>query len=214
MRRPKIFVKDGAVFGRLTVLSREPDKLYSGVPSTMWKVRCSCGVEKVIRGVNMTKGYTSSCGCLLRDASGARSTVHGLHRSKEYGIWRGMKYRCFNKDHPAYKDYGARGIVVSLDWMEFTNFYRDMGQCPSPLHEIDRIDNNGPYCKDNCKWSTRRQQLRNTRRTRWIEYNGERRCMKEWSEVTGISYQAIRHRLMRGWSVEKTLTAKATYERS
>lgn len=132
---------------------------------------------------------------------------HGMAKSKVYAVWCGMIKRCFNEKDSNYPIYGARGIKVCDEWLKFENFFNDMGNRPEGM-SIDRIDVNGDYNKSNCKWSTRKEQARNTRTNRFIEFNGDNKCLMEWSEVTGISVGTIWYRLNSGWTIEKTLTTE------
>ena len=113
-----------------------------------------------------------------------------------------MLARCRNQNVRAYKNYGARGITVCERWDSFENFYEDMGPRP-PRMTLDRRDNSLGYCKENCRWITRREQARNTRANRIVEYRGESRCVAEWSEITGIPAGTLIDRLGHdGWSIE------------
>jgi hypothetical protein len=195
---PKALKLEGQVFGRLTVVSRTDNN--GG--HAAWLCLCSCGVETVVTGWCLVSGHTQSCGCLHRE----RITVHGKNKSSEYRAWEGMIQRCTNPKNKRYSDYGGRGITVCPEWFSFENFYRDMGDRPSKDHSIDRIDNNGNYCKENCKWSTRKEQGNNRRSNRSIEFNGEVRTLIQWSEFLGIAYHTLRRRLREGWSIERAFT--------
>ena len=130
----------------------------------------------------------------------------------EYPIWKQMRRRCSIPTHPKYHLYGARGIRVCDRWNDsFVAFYADMGPRPSPAHSIDRIDNNGHYTANNCRWATRQQQGRNTRRNRLLTLDGRTMCVQDWSDETGIHTRTIRTRLDRGWSIERALTTPARH---
>jgi hypothetical protein len=135
-----------------------------------------------------------------------RHRTHGMSYSRPYGIWRSMKERCLNKNSPAWRHYGGRGITVCDRWMEFENFYADMGDPPAGM-ELDRIDNDGPYTKENCRWATIKQQGRNRRTNRMITFRGETKCVTEWAESLGMRPSALIHRLDKGWPVEEAMTA-------
>lgn len=110
-----------------------------------------------------------------------------------------MKARCYNENHKSYIDYGGRGIAVCDEWLvDFSAFFRDMGNRPGPEYSIDRKDCNGNYCKDNCRWATQKEQTRNTRRSKTITVDGITKTVAEWSEITGVPDQRIYKRLGSG----------------
>src|SRR5262249_54487130 len=139
-----------------------------------------------VRSDALHDGNTKSCGCFALDKS--RSTGHanklhgatvGYRPTKEYRTWQNIKKRCTVPTNPAYPNYGGRGIYICDQWInDFTQFLSDMGKCP-PDHSIERIDNDGPYSPDNCKWANRAEQSRNTRRNIWIDYEGRRWLMAD-----------------------------------
>lgn len=122
-----------------------------------------------------------------------------------------MKTRCYNVRSSAYPLYGGRGIVMCDQWREsFEAFYADMGDRPSTLHTIDRRDNDGPYNRGNCHWSTPKQQANNTRTNRRLTLNGVTRTLTEWADTIGIKRTTLKERLRRGWSVHLALTTPGT----
>ncbi len=125
-----------------------------------------------------------------------------------YRTWKSIVYRCYNKNASNYYRYGGRGITVCDEWRHkfgFPKFLEDMGSRPSSKHSIDRINNNGPYSKENCRWATTEEQSNNKRTTIYIEYNEKRLTMKEWSKITGITYSALEQRRRAGWSISRML---------
>ena len=116
-----------------------------------------------------------------------------------------MKKRCFDNNDKRYKDYGGRGITVSAEWMKFENFYRDMGDAPEGL-SLDRIDNNKGYSKDNCKWSTAKEQQRNVRSNFVVEYNNTIKPVIVWAEEIGMKPVTLITRIKRGWSLDRAFT--------
>lgn len=150
-------------------------------------------------------------GLLLPRAEGVRHYRHGYKTagkySSEYSIWANMRGRCNNPNNTSYERYGARGIKVCDRWMaDFLNFLEDMGRRPSPSHSIDRIDNNKDYTPDNCKWSTVKEQCRNRRSSRFIEFHGETRTLAEWAERSGVALGTFHARLKSGWSMDRALS--------
>lgn len=116
-----------------------------------------------------------------------------------------MLTRCNNTKNTSYNDYGGRGITVCERWSQFIYFLEDMGEPSTEDHSLDRINNNLGYKKSNCRWGTKQQQMRNTRRNHLIEFDEKILCLSEWEEQTGIPARAIRKRLKYGWTVEKAL---------
>lgn len=133
----------------------------------------------------------------------------------EYRNWHNMKNRCVNPNVPEYKYYGARGIKVCERWIHsFRNFYEDMGPRPSPKHSIDRINNDGDYSPENCRWATQTEQSRNTRCNHLLTINGISKTISEWAEMVGIKQNSLLYRIRRGISPEDainpTLERKST----
>lgn len=195
----------GKKFNRLTVISdagkvNHPD----GSSHSLWLCECECGNKKVVYGASLTSGNTKSCGCLSRQRVLERNSTHKLSRTRTHRIWQAMLNRCRNSKMSQYKNYGGRGITVDERWEKFENFLADMGEAP-PNTSIDRKDNNGNYCKENCRWATRHQQSRNKSNNRVIEFNGVAKCLKDWASDLGINQSSLRERLDR-WSLDKALT--------
>ena len=122
-----------------------------------------------------------------------------------------MKARCLNKNDKSYKNYGGRGITVCPEWVnDFMIFYKDMGERLQGL-TLDRIDNNGNYCKENCRWSSPKEQNNNTRRNRFITYNGKTQTIAQWADELGINYHMLICRMNRGWGAKRTLTESSNF---
>lgn len=192
-------------FGRLKVIGRAKNSNQNGA---RWLCECNCGEKKIVLGSSLRGGITKSCGCLSIERTIKRSTKHG-HReaNKEtqiYKTWRNMRQRCTNPNNKYYPNYGGRGIQVCKRWLKFENFNGDMGKGWKPVLQIDRIDNNGNYCKSNCRWATKKQQMRNMRSNHLETYNNKTQCLAEWADETGISESLLRYRL-KYWSTEKAL---------
>ncbi len=185
----------GKQFGRWTVLGPAPKR---GKNRRWWCV-CECGTERDVLGFQLNSGATVSCGC-----SGG---THGLWGSTEWNSWSSMRQRCNNPNMVYYNMYGGRGIYVCDRWQDsFENFYEDMGSKPSPSHSIERIDNDGPYSPENCRWATKKEQAGNRRSARTLTHEGETLSLTEWAGRLGITPNALYMRLYKGWSVEKALT--------
>ena len=131
---------------------------------------------------------------------------HGLAGTDIYAIWQAMLNRCRNPNVVEYKNYGGRGIKVCKRWLTFENFYRDMWPRP-PRHMLERIDNDGSYSPQNCRWAIRYEQVRNKSNNRWIKFNGQSKILADWAADLGIHPGALIYRLdYKGWSIEKALT--------
>lgn len=131
---------------------------------------------------------------------------HGYRHTATYQTWIDMRRRCYDETRPDYARYGGRGIRVCAAWQSsFETFLRDMGERPEGK-TLDRIDVDGAYCKENCRWATQREQLRNTRFNRKLTYRGKTQTLIEWADELGIVAGTIAARLRRGWSTAKTLS--------
>jgi len=151
------------------------------------KCLCICGKEVIVRKPHFMNHHTVSCGCYQKKRISESTKKHGMSNTRTYRIWASMITRCSNKNTLQYHRYGGRGVSVCEDWkLSFNNFFMDMGSCPSNKHSIDRIDNNGNYEKNNCKWSNGVEQCSNkSNNTKYI-YNGEYLTVTEISRRTGI----------------------------
>ena len=162
----------GKKFGRLTGIKfshKTKNRDY------FWLFECECGNTKTINSASVRKGATKSCGCLAKETTSKVRRKHGLSNTKSYEVWNNLMSRCYNQLDPGYKNYGGRGITVSEEWHDFVNFYRDMGNPPKDK-SIDRIDNDGPYSKENCRWKT------------WSQQNINRRHKKSNTGIRNISW--------------------------
>lgn len=130
---------------------------------------------------------------------------NGLSRTPEYSCWKGMISRCYNPKDTSYPNYGARGISVCAQWMWFNNFLKDIGVKPSPIHQIDRVNNDGNYEPGNCRWVEPKVNCRNKRSTRILTIDGESMPMVDWATRTAVSYTLIHARLKLGWAHKKAV---------
>lgn len=130
--------------------------------------------------------------------SNTRRATHGMESTAVYNTWRDMKQRCQNPNAQKYRSYGGRGISICEPWQEFESFYADMGDKPDGM-SLDRIDNDGDYTPENCKWSTPQEQSNNTRANSLITYQGKTQSIANWARETGLTYHVLKHRHKRGW---------------
>ncbi len=194
----------GQEFGKLTV-----EKFVSSGPQgRLWLCKCECGKFKNATTGALNSGQTWNCGCHRNALSSERATRHGLSQIPEYFVWQTMKARCTNKKHRHFGSYGGRGIKVCDRWMtSFQNFISDMGRRTSSKHSIDRIDNEGNYSPENCRWATAFGQGKNRRNNKHLTFKGETLIASEWARRIGITRTVLSDRLSRmGWSLERALT--------
>ena len=184
----------GVRFGRLVAKERVDKK---------WRCACDCGAEKLINPSNMKRGLTKSCGCLSRQLTGARNTAllskHRMSKSGEYKTWQGMHQRCGNRTDKSFNNYGGRGIRVCERWGSFDFFFADMGNRPDGA-SLDRINVDGDYEPENCRWATAKQQQRNKRNSLIVVIDGKRSCLADFIKQGTHSreYQAARKLVKRG----------------
>ena len=185
--------------------------LIERVNGRLWKMKCSCG-ELFVAQPSDSKGVCRKC---AMEKLSEERTKHGespkqgrQNASKLYSVWVNMRNRCFNSNNKSFVYYGGRGISVCDEWNEFLNFEKWAIQ--NGFEEnltLDRIDVNGNYEPENCRWISRKEQMRNTRSNHLLTYNGDTKTMAEWAEITGIPYSTLKQRINKyNYSVEKALT--------
>ena len=200
----------GGRYGRYTVIGLS-DRYYG--PHRLWLCRCDCGQEKAVAGHALRRGEVVSCGCHRDDLASARSLTHGEsgsawrdERSVEYRAWANMLHRCGpNASGHDRINYYTRGIRVCERWRSYENFLADMGRKPSPLHEIDRRDNDGMYEPSNCRWVLREFQSVNKRTNDVVDYHGQRLAFTRAWEMSSrvVSYSTAHSRRWKhGWPAE------------
>ena len=186
----------GNKFTRLEVVGLSPKK--SGRKS-YWVCLCECGNQKVVRADSLKSGMVRSCGCLKREQDKMNLTKNHRHKeskSRLHNIWLGIKKRCndMNDDR-----YGGRGIRVCEDWMKSYESFRDwaLNNGYSDNLTIERVDNDKGYYPENCSWIPQSEQAKNRRSTVWVEWDGKRKSIKQWSDYLGINYGTLHSRYYR-----------------
>lgn len=201
----------GKKFGLLTVLSVASLQDSSG--AYCWICKCDCSKICRVRKHSVKTGRVRSCGCLQRTTAaqlasemGRANRKHGKTKSPEYIAWRQMRQRCLDKKNKAYPRYGGRGIKICDRWSDFEMFLKDMGNRPTNRHTIDRINNDGNYCPENCRWATYTAQARNKNNTILLTYDGLTKSLAEWAECKNLNYVTLWSRLhVSQWSLNKAL---------
>ena len=183
-----------------------------------WLFECECGNKIIAELSNVKSGRTTSCGCEASIKSKERATTHGLYGTKLYGIYHAMLNRCTRKNDKSYYRYGGRGIKVCDEWLDakigfpkFYNWATENGYRDGLT--IDRINNDGPYSPENCRWVDAKTQSNNTRRTRYITYRGYTFSLGWWSEITSIPVKILEDRIYRHWNPEQILRIPLGYSR-
>lgn len=170
----------------------------------LWRVLCSCGKECIKLGTAVRTGSTKSCGCLA--VSGNSGKKHNKRYTRVYTIWCNMKARCLNANHPAYHNYGGRGISIASQWLKFDAFFNDVGHPPDNSHTLDRIDNNKGYEPGNVRWVQRAVQARNTRQNIWVTIDGNTKCLHDWCDEYKIAAASVYRRLSKGEDIVSAIT--------
>lgn len=190
----------GQKFNSWLVIAVAPDRYRN---RSYWKCQCACGQVFEVSGQTLKNGTSKNCSACTAKR---RFTIHGATKNgkkiPEYHIWNSIKNRCLNPNMVSYKNYGARGIKISEKWRKsFDSFIHDMGYKPFTDASIERIDNNGDYCKENCKWIKRKYQSQNTRRG--FNFNGELICITKLARKIDRCRFFVSRKLKEGFSPDE-----------
>ncbi len=198
----------GKRFGRLVAIERAESRISpSGNKTTRWKCKCDCGNYTIVDTASLNR-CTKSCGCLQKESFYNVITKHGQSGTRLHRIWKGLMIRCYNSNHHTYKNYGGRGITVCGEWKQnFKAFYDwAVANGYDENLSLDRIDTNGNYSPENCRWATQLVQANNTNKNHYLTFNGKTMTIAQWSRETGIPYRRLLDRINRlKWSTEKAL---------
>lgn len=198
----------GEKFGRLTVISFAEIIKSGNGRRYMWNCQCDCGKICVIDASSLKSGNTQSCGCLARETKGKASIKHGKRKTPLYNVWTLMKQRCHNETNKSYRLYGKRGIQVCDEWKDdFDKFYAwCMENGYKKGMQIDRIDTDGNYCPENCRFVTLKENENNRRDNVMIDYQGEKYTLAQFSEKFNMKYDRLRYLYIRcGLSIEEII---------
>lgn len=201
-------------FGRLTVLNRVENYVSAGGSvKAQWNCKCDCGNYVVVPTCNLVRGNSKSCGCYNLEQIKSRSITHNQRHTRLYGVWTNIKSRCYNVNSKSYVNYGGRGIVMCQEWCDsfesFSKWAYENGYDPSAKHgecTIDRIDVDGNYCPENCRWTNAKEQSNNRTNTYYLTIDNITHSLSEWADITGIKYHTIFARINKlGWEPKKAL---------
>lgn len=187
----------GQKFGQLTVICRSDQRGNGKKPVVLWECSCICGNQIAVKSDSLLSGHTKSCGC--------QKIKHG-HSNKErlYQTWKNMRRRCFVPTNKRWVHYGGRGITICPEWNDYAVFRAwAMNNGYSDELTIDRINVNGNYCPENCRWVNAKTQANNVSRNHIVDFNGRSMTMAELADHLGLSYSALQHRIDRGWDIER-----------
>lgn len=202
----KLIDLSGNKYGRLLVLCRHEENDGNGKPK--WLCKCDCGAETVVSGWSLKSGNTKSCGCLK--AEHPARLDHGGCGTKLYRTYKNILQRCYNQNNPKYAVYGGRGIQVCDEWRNsfeafrewaFNNGYVESSERSSCT--IDRIDVDGNYSPENCRWITQKEQMNNLRKSRLATFDGKTKTISQWAEELNLPYNTVYDRAKKnGWKLD------------
>ena len=203
---------NGQRFGRLLVISSfRQEEEGKRRARTFCKCLCNCGKEATVLSSNLIAGKTRSGGCgKTKNNTLNGNPINSRTFVKEYNAWNHMKHRCLDPKTDGYERYGGRGITVCEEWENsFEAFLLDMGQAPSPDHQLDRIDKDGNYEPENCKWRTAKEQANNRRSSRFITYNRETLTLDQWASKLEIPVSTLKTRWYSGVTIDDVFAPAA-----
>lgn len=203
----------GQKFGRWTAISNTGEKTKNG--TSIWLCRCDCGNYGKISISNLRYGSSKSCGCIPRERMAKLNYKHGGKKERLYAVWGTMRRRCQDENHKDFANYGGRGIEVCQEWQDYEEFRKWAfangydPNAPKQKCTIDRIDVNGNYEPDNCRWVSAKVQQNNRRNNRVLTYDNETNTLAEWNRKCGFPKDLIAKRLNAGWTLERAITTPA-----
>lgn len=201
----------GKKYWNMTVIAIVPRTMKNGSHTYAWRCRCDCGNERLVAPAKLKFGHTKSCGCMKIERIKANPsmdrTTHGGRHDRLYNIWRGIKERCHAESCKDYGAYGGRGISVCEEWRNSYSKFKEwaLNNGYDNNLSIERKDVNGDYRPENCCWIPLKDQNKNKRTSRWVEYNGERHIVSDWARIYGMDARTLYNRLRIGWSMEKAV---------
>ena len=197
---PKAKDHTGERYGHWLILRR-------GTKPKYWLCRCDCGEVREVNIDNMKTGKSTNCIKCQAKKTAKRMTTHGETETHLYYVWYSMRKRCSCRSSKSYKDYGARGISVCEEWNNSFEAFRDFAKAKGYKEglQIDRVDNDGNYCPENCRFVTHAENSRNTRRNKRVVYHGEEYTLPALANIKHLSAGLVAERIRRGWSVEEAV---------
>lgn len=161
--------------------------------------KCSCGKVKKVNLYNIRNWNSFGCGCKIAEKSRQSNLKHWMHKHPLYRTWWSMMKRCYNEDCEEYKNYWWRWIIVHDRWHDVRLFIKDMYGDHKKWLTLDRVDNDWNYCRENCRWTTRSKQMRNTRKSRDVTIDWQTKNIHDWSEMSWVNAHTIRYRIINWW---------------
>ncbi len=213
MSQHPVIIPAGSVFGRWTTTGKEEMRRTTYNRMRFYECLCQCGERRFVMSRTLRDGDSRSCGCFQREIAREgvknRFQTHGFSKERLYRIWINMRSRCYNKSDKCFRNWGGRGITVTPEWLTYEGF-KEWALANGYSHNlsIDRIDNDGNYTPENCRWADGRTQCNNKRNNRRLSAFGETHTLTEWARLgkTPVTKHTLRERLQHGWTPEAALT--------